>query len=164
MSELLTDTEKQVIASIQGDMPIVERPYEQIAGRLGMSEARLLEILRDLVDRGIIRRFGATLRHQKSGFRANAMVAWQVDETRIDAVGELMASFQAVSHCYRRDPTDEWPYNLYTMVHGQNEADCRQTAEKMARDAAVDRYELLFSRRELKKTSMQYFREGKDEV
>jgi DNA-binding Lrp family transcriptional regulator len=163
MSELLTDTEKQVIASIQGDMPVVERPYEQIAGRLGMSEARLLEILRDLVDRGIIRRFGATLRHQKSGFRANAMVAWQVDETRIDAVGELMASFQAVSHCYRRDPTDEWPYNLYTMVHGQNEADCRQTAEKMARDAAVDRYELLFSRRELKKTSMQYFREVKSE-
>jgi DNA-binding Lrp family transcriptional regulator len=164
MSELLTDTEKQVIASIQGDMPIVERPYEQIAGRLGISEARLLEILRDLVDRGIIRRFGATLRHQKSGFRANAMVAWQVDETRIDAVGTLMASFQAVSHCYRRDPTDEWPYNLYTMVHGQDEADCRQTTEKMARDAAVDRYELLFSRRELKKTSMQYFREGKDEV
>jgi len=164
MSELLTDTEKQVIASIQGDMPIVERPYEQIASRLGMSEARLLEILRDLVDRGIIRRFGATLRHQKSGFRANAMVAWQVDETRIDAVGKLMASFQAVSHCYRRDPTDEWPYNLYTMVHGQDEADCRQTAEKMARDAAVDRYELLFSRRELKKTSMQYFREVKSEV
>ncbi|KJS33122.1 MAG: transcriptional regulator [Desulfatitalea sp. BRH_c12] len=161
---MLTDTEKQVIASIQGDMPIVERPYEQIASRLGMSEARLLEILRDLVDRGIIRRFGATLRHQKSGFRANAMVAWQVDETRIDAVGKLMASFQAVSHCYRRDPTDEWPYNLYTMVHGQDEADCRQTAEKMARDAAVDRYELLFSRRELKKTSMQYFREVKSEV
>ena len=154
---VLTDLEKQVIASIQGDMPITERPYQAIAGRLGIEERQLLDVLRNLVDRGIIRRFGATLRHQKSGYQANVMVAWQVAEARIEDVGRIMASFRAVSHCYRRNPTDQWPFNLYTMVHGKDEAGCRKTAEQMAGKAGVETYSMLFSRRELKKTSMTYF-------
>ena len=153
----LTELEKQVIAAIQSDMPIVERPYQQIAAQLSIEETRLLEILKDLVRRGVIRRFGATLRHQKSGYAANAMVAWQVGEERIDAVGREMAGFRAVSHCYRRDSTPQWPYNLYTMVHGKDEADCRRTADRMAAKTGIRKFILLFSRRELKKTSMKYF-------
>jgi siroheme decarboxylase len=158
MAEQLTELEKRVIATVQGDMPVVARPYEHIATQLAISEENLLAILNHLVERGIIRRFGATLRHQKSGFQSNAMVAWRVDEARIEAVGKIMASFRAVSHCYRRDPTPKWPYNLYTMVHGKDEDGCRNTARKMAEKAEVQEYELLFSRRELKKTSMQYFK------
>ena len=105
----------------------------------------------------MIRRFGATLRHQKSGFQANAMTAWQVDEARIEEVGRIMAAFRAVSHCYRRDPAEDWPYNLYTMIHGRSEDDCRETARRIAEKAGVTTYQLLFSRRELKKISMTYF-------
>ena len=154
---MLSDLEKRIIAAIQGDLTVESRPYRRIAAQLQVSETTLLETLADLCRRGVIRRFGATLRHQKSGFAANAMVAWQVDEERIDAVGRTMASFKAVSHCYRRNPTGDWPYNLYTMVHANDEDACRETARQMARRAAVDTYTLLFSRRELKKTSMQYF-------
>lgn len=157
MPEPVTELEKRIIASIQGDMPAVERPYRQIAADLGIEEQQLLGILQRLVRRGVIRRFGATLRHQKSGFSANAMTAWLVDEEHMDAVGAIMASFKEVSHCYRRDPTPEWRYNLYTMIHGKSEDDCRRTAEKMAHKAGVKTYALLFSRRELKKTSMKYF-------
>jgi DNA-binding Lrp family transcriptional regulator len=85
------------------------------------------------------------------------MTAWVVAEERMDEVGRLMASFKEVSHCYRRDPTPEWKYNLYTMIHGTDEDHCRRTAEKMAEMAHVGTYALLFSRRELKKTSMKYF-------
>ncbi len=154
---LLTDLEKKVIASIQGDIPIVPQPYRVLADSIGISEETLLETLQALTERGVIRRFGATLRHQKSGFQANAMTAWQVDEDRIEAVGQIMASFRAVSHCYRRDPAEDWPYNLYTMIHGKDEADCRRTARKMAEKSGVKTYMLLFSRRELKKISMTYF-------
>ena len=157
MPRPITDLEKRVIASIQGDMPVVERPYQRIAAGLSITEEQLLEVLKDLIQRGVIRRFGATLRHQKSGFRANAMTAWLVAEERIDEVGRIMASFKAVSHCYRRDPTPEWKYNLYTMIHGKDEDHCRKTAQKMAAKADVSTYALLFSRRELKKTSMKYF-------
>jgi siroheme decarboxylase len=159
MTEQLTDLDKRVIASIQGDIPLVEQPYVHIAAELGIEEEQLLAVLRDLVRRGIIRRFGATLRHQKSGFDSNVMVAWQVDEDRIEEVGHIMASFKAVSHCYRRNPTSRWPFNLYTMIHGKSEAGCRRTAETMARKACLQTYQMLFSRRELKKTSMQYFKD-----
>ncbi|HSO19962.1 MAG TPA: Lrp/AsnC family transcriptional regulator [Desulfosarcina sp.] len=154
---MLTELEKKVIASIQGDMPIVARPYQVLAEEIGIPEETLIQILQDLTERGIIRRFGATLRHQKSGFQANAMTAWQVAEDRIEAVGRIMASFREVSHCYRRDPAEGWPYNLYTMIHGKDEADCRDTARRMSAKAGVETYKLLFSRRELKKISMTYF-------
>ena len=154
---MLTELEKKIIASIQNDIALTERPYLEISERLGISEQMLLQMLKGLCDKGVIRRFGATIRHQKSGFEANAMVAWKVEEDRVDEVGELMASFKEVSHCYQRNPTDEWPYNLYTMIHGNDEASCRDTACKLSEKASVNSYSLLFSRRELKKTSMEYF-------
>ena len=154
---MLTELEKKIIASIQGDIPVISRPYLEISKKLKISEETLLKILKDLCDRGVIRRFGATIRHQKSGFAANAMVAWIVDEKRLEKVGEKMSSFKEVSHCYRRNPTAQWPYNLYTMVHANNEDTCREIARTMSSETRVENYKLLFSRRELKKTSMKYF-------
>jgi DNA-binding Lrp family transcriptional regulator len=160
---MLTDLEKKIVASIQEDMAITERPYLEISAKLGISERKLLETLQSLCDRGIIRRFGATLRHQKTGFTANAMAAWRVDEDRVEDVGRRLASFKQVSHCYRRNPAASWPYNLYTMIHANDEASCRQTARHMAQKAGVATYSLLFSRKELKKTSMVYFPSDEDD-
>lgn len=161
---MLTDLEKHVIAVMQGDMPVVGQPYAHIAAQVGIDEDQLLNVLNRLAERGVMRRFGATLRHQKSGFTANAMTAWQVPEERIEAVGNTMAGFKAVSHCYRRDPKPDWPYNLYTMIHAKDEAGCRQAAKKMAEETGVQTYTLLFSRRELKKTSMTYFKNESSEA
>ncbi len=157
---MLTDLEKQVIASVQGDLPVSAHPYSEIAARLGVSEDLVLQTLKDLCDRGVIRRFGATIRHQRSGFNANAMVAWCVDEKCVEEAGEIFAAFMEVSHCYRRDPASNWPYNLYTMVHANDEVACRSIAHKMSEKTHVTEYTLLFSRKELKKTSMAYFAEG----
>ena len=154
---MITEIEKKIIAAIQGDIPITERPYLAISKEIGVDEETLLNMLQHLVKTGVIRRFGATLRHQKSGFKANAMVAWLVDEDRITDVGEMMAGFKEVSHCYQRSPAKDWPYNLYTMIHALSEESCRNIARKMSEKANVNEYSLLFSRRELKKTSMKYF-------
>lgn len=154
---MLSELEKKVIASVQGDIPVTERPFLDIAEKLGVSEQDVIEALSRLDEQGILRRFGATLKHQKSGFRANAMVAWRVDESRIEKVGPKMASFKEVTHCYRRDPHAQWPYNFYTMVHAKDEASCYEAAARMSEAAGETEYHLLFSRRELKKTSMQYF-------
>ncbi len=154
---MLTDLEKKIIASIQGDIPICERPYREIARKIGVDEDTVLSVLKDLNDRGMIRRFGATLRHQNSGFSANAMVAWQVPEDRVEEVGQKMAENPAISHCYRRDPVERWPYNLYTMIHAGDPETCRAIAGKISEQTGVAEYAVLFSRKELKKTSMQYF-------
>ena len=158
----LSDLEKKIIAAIQGDIPITERPYQELAEKLGIPEDLLLQKLKALDDQGVIRRFGATLRHQKSGFSANAMAAWQVTEDRVVEVGEKMAAFKEVSHCYRRDPTSQWPYNLYTMVHARDMASCKDIVRKMSEETSITEYIILFSRKELKKTSMEYFSEETD--
>lgn len=156
---MLSDDEKKVIAAIQGDIPLDPRPYKILAEGMGMEEEDFLAILKSLNDRKLIRRYGATLRHQKSGFAANAMVAWKAPEDRILAIGEIMSGFEAVSHCYRRDPKPGWPYNLYTMVHARTQESCRDTVADMAQTAGLQDYTMLFSIRELKKTSMRYFDE-----
>ncbi|HDL08527.1 MAG TPA: Lrp/AsnC family transcriptional regulator, partial [Desulfobacteraceae bacterium] len=122
---MLTELEKKIISLIQGDIPVTKRPYLELANRLMISENQLLQKLKDLCNRGIIRRFGATIRHQKSGFEANAMVAWRVAEDRVDEVGKKLASYRQVTHCYRRNPSDNWPYNIYTMIHAKNEDTCK---------------------------------------
>lgn len=154
---MLNATEKSVVAAIQGDIPVTARPYAELAARSGLTEEAFLATLRDLKARGYIRRFGATLRHQKSGYAANAMGAWRVGEDRVEAIGRHMAAQRQISHCYRRNPTPEWPYNLYTMIHADCEANCHAIARAIARETGIDDYLLLFSRRELKKTSMTYF-------
>ena len=153
----LTETEKKIISLIQAEIPITRRPYLELGKEIGVEEEVVMKTLMQLQDEGVIRRFGATIRHQVSGFGANAMVAWQVEEDRIDEVGKMMAAFEGVSHCYNRSPVKVWPYNLYTMIHEKTEEGCYKMAEVMATMTSVKNYTLLFSREELKKTSMKYF-------
>ncbi len=159
---MLNEQEKKVIAAIQGDIPVCEHPYRVLADRIGLSEDAFLATLADLRRRDLIRRFGATLRHQKSGYSANAMGAWQVAEKRVEEVGQIMAACRQISHCYRRNPSGDWPYNLYTMIHAQSEDACWEIARGIAEQASVENFTLLFSRRELKKTSMRYFSTDND--
>jgi hypothetical protein len=85
------------------------------------------------------------------------MVAWIVPENRIKEVGEMLAEFREVTHCYHRRPQKDWRYNLYTMIHGSSRDECRKTAQRMSQASGTDDYVLLFSEKEFKKTSMQYF-------
>jgi len=154
---MIDHRDKEVISLIQGDLPLHPRPFAVLAERIGITEDELLQRVRDLKKRGVIRRFGATLRHQEAGFRSNAMVAWLVPEERISEAGKIMAGFREVSHCYQRKPQGDWPYNLYTMIHGATRGKCHHIAEKMALAVGIRDYVLLFSEKEFKKTSMAYF-------
>ncbi len=153
----LTDLEKKIIALLQTDIPVTKRPFLEMAEKIGITEDEFLKVLNDLNSRTMIRRFGATLKHQKSGYKANAMVAWQIPEDRVEEVGAVMATFREVTHCYRRNPAPGWENNLYTMVHGATEEDCYAIVDKISKAIKEDAYTLLFSRQELKKTSMKYF-------
>ena len=154
---MIDEVDKKVIQLIQGDLPLNRRPFGVLAEKAGISEEEFVERVASLKKRGIIRRFGATLRHQEAGFSSNAMVAWIVPEERIEEVGKTMAKFRAVTHCYQRKTVKAWPYNLYTMIHGDDREECRELAKKMSRKAGIQDYILLFSEKEFKKTSMKYF-------
>ena len=155
----MSDLEKSIIRELTGDLPVTSQPFAPIARQLGISQRRLLNIVKRLKDEGYIRRFGATLRHRNSGFSANAMVVWKIPDEKINEVGQVMASFNEVTHCYHRRPEGNWNYNLFTMIHGAGEEACHSLAEKISRATGIVDYKLLFSQRELKKTTMRYFYE-----
>ena len=153
----LTKDDKKLIRRIQGDLPITLTPFKPLAKRLGLQEEEFLGRVHNFLRRCMIRRFGAILRHQKAGYQGNAMVVWKVPEDQIPQVSRAMISFPNVSHCYLRTPLPHWPYNIYTMVHGRGDADCRLAAKEIAKATGLKDYRLLFSRREHKKSSMRYF-------
>ncbi len=153
----LSSRDRRLLAQIQGDLPLCLSPFAAIGKKAGWEENELLRRIRQFIRRGMIRRFGAILRHQKAGYRGNAMVVWKVPEERVDKVSRFMTSFPRVSHCYLRSTHPSWPFNIYTMVHGRNERECLQTAQRISKKTGIRDYRVLFSRREHKKSSMEYF-------
>jgi DNA-binding Lrp family transcriptional regulator len=154
---MIEDIDKKIISQIQKDLPVHPKPFALMAEKIGISEEVFIERVQHLKKEGIIRRFGATLRHQEAGFKANAMIAWKAPEDIISAMGKTLARYRVVSHCYHRAPKGDWPYNLYTMVHGGSRNECREIAERMSSATGLTEYAVLFSEKEFKKTSMEYF-------
>jgi DNA-binding Lrp family transcriptional regulator len=155
----LSDVELSTIRVVQDDLPVVEHPFAAYGERIGagIGEDDVLALLRSLKDRKLMRRFAAVMNHRSAGFKANAMGVWAVPEAELDALGPQMASFAAVSHCYRRPTYDDWPYSVFTMIHGRSARDCEATVEAIRTETGVDEYCLLWSVKEYKKVRLRYF-------
>lgn len=135
------------INSLSKDIPHTLTPFSD----LGID---ISEIWGDL-DREIMRRFGAVLRHQQAGFDANAMVCFSVKDA--DTAGKVLAENPHVSHCYERSPFEGFPYNVYAMFHGQSEAELEQSICSAVSALNGPEHAVLTSLKELKKTSFVYF-------
>ena len=143
-------------------MPITERPYKAIADSLGTTEEEVIAKINEFREKGYIRRFGATLRHREAGIMANGMGIWIVSKEDVQRVGKIMASFKEVTHCYERPTFSDWPYNVYTMIHGKTREDCEAVAKRISEAAGIKDYKMLYSTKEFKKTSMKYFEDGEE--
>jgi DNA-binding Lrp family transcriptional regulator len=153
----VTERDKMVIRELQEDLPIVARPFSALADRIGMTEDELFGTMHGLVERGFMRRMAAILYHRRAGFRANGMGVWAVSEDDVVEIGEEMASFQNVSHCYRRPTYPDWPYNVFTMVHGQSVEQCEEILAAISKKTGVSEYISLYSTREYKKTRTKFY-------
>jgi DNA-binding Lrp family transcriptional regulator len=151
----LNDDEKTMVRYFQDRFTIEENPFERAANSLHMSESRIINTINSWLDEGVIRRFGARLDHRSAGYTANCLVAWKGGD--IDSLGRLFASMPRVSHCYRRKPCEEFPYELYTMVHASSERELEDLLFRMTSLAPKTGYITLKTLKELKKTTMKYF-------
>lgn len=149
----------RVVAALQDGIPLVERPFAELARRLEIDEAELLASTRALLERGDIRRFGAVLAHRALGWSHNAMCVFAVDSAAAEAAGERLAELPFVTLCYqRRAAPPRWPYTLYCMIHGKSADDVRTHAEEAARRvglAEVPR-DVLISTRCFKQRGARY--------
>jgi DNA-binding Lrp family transcriptional regulator len=159
----LSDLELATIRVVQHDLPTVERPFAAYATLIADSlqspvdEADVLATLQRFKERKLMRRFAAVMNHRSAGFKANAMGVWAVPDDQLDAIGPQMAEFSAVSHCYRRPTYEDWPYSVFTMVHGRTARDCEATIEAIRTETGIDEYCLLWSVKEYKKVRLEYF-------
>ena len=154
---IITELDKKIIQCLQGDLPLSPYPYRELATQLGIEEELLLSKIQSYLSKGIMRRFGAALKHRNIGYKANAMGVWEVDSQHTDKIGKIMAGYKEVSHCYERPTYPRWPYNMFTMIHGHSQEDCEKVAQQISEATGVVNYMLLYSSQELKKSSMKYF-------
>jgi DNA-binding Lrp family transcriptional regulator len=152
----LSPEDKLVVNELQRDLPLSSRPFIEMSGRTGMSEEQFLEQCHSLLERGIMRRYGAAVNHRQAGYTANAMTCWKVPSEKIDKIGQHLALLREVSHCYERETSLKWPYNLYAMIHGKERRTCQEIAEEISRNFGIEDFLVLFSTRELKKTRIIY--------
>lgn len=159
--ELLEPDAKQqrIIRAIQSNLPLASRPFKSLSAEHGLAEGDLLEFLTSQKGKSV-RKYVATFHHRRLGVKSNAMTCWQVDESRITDVGALMLTDTAVSHCYSRDVAPGFPYNLYTMLHGPDMTFVGDSAQRLSELSGCNKYIMLESTREFKKTRLRYFTEA----
>jgi DNA-binding Lrp family transcriptional regulator len=158
----LSDLEVATIRIVQDDLPLVERPFAAQGEMIGATEDEVLDLLASFKERKLMRRFAAVMNHRSAGYKANAMGVWADPDGALDDLGPKMAGFARVSHCYRRPIYDDWPYSLFTMVHGMNARECEETIAAIRDESGIDEYALLWSVKEYKKTRVKYFTDDWD--
>jgi DNA-binding Lrp family transcriptional regulator len=153
----LTPLHIKAIKELQKDIDIVSEPFKSAIDKLNLTYEEFFNIANELKEAGVMRRFATILNHRKAGFSANAMSVWDVDEDSAKTIGEKLASFSAVSHCYLRPKFKNWPYNLFAMVHAKTKKECDSLIEEMAKEVGVKNYSKLYSTKEFKKQRIVYF-------
>ncbi len=155
----LNDADLPLIAAIQGGLPLSSRPYAAIADQIGASEAKVIERIGELQQLGIIKRLGVVVRHRELGYRANAMVVWDVPDNEVDELGRCLSGFEFVTLCYRRPRhLPQWPYNLFCMIHGRDREAVMEKFRLIIESCGLEDIPkaVLFSRRRFKQRGAIY--------
>lgn len=154
---------EDLIELIQGGLPLVARPYQVIAKRLGWSEELVIEKLKTMIDNGTIKRLGVVVRHHELGYRANAMVVWNVPDDIVDQVGARLGMQDCVTLCYQRPRMlPNWPYNLFCMVHGRGREEVMECINTLTEGLQLEAipHTVLFSGRRFKQRGAIYRNRG----
>lgn len=151
--------DKALIAIVQGGLPLCERPYAVIAQQLGLEEQTVIQRLQTMQQQGAIKRFGVVVRHHELGYRANAMVVFDIPDDRVAQLGHCIGKFEYVTLCYRRPRVmPNWPYNLFCMIHGKDRDAVMQHVQQLLDRCGLRgvQHAVLFSKRRFKQRGAVY--------
>lgn len=158
MTRALGPEDRAIVAATQAGLPLVERPYLEVARQTGLTEAEVMVRIGQLIDAGVIRRIGIVPNHYALGLRHNAMTVWDVEDSDISRLGALVGALPFVTHCYRRPRREPfWHYNLFAMVHGHSADEVEQKRAEIAEllGTSCRSNDVLMSTRVLKKTGLR---------
>jgi DNA-binding Lrp family transcriptional regulator len=153
------DLTEALIAVISEGLPLVKRPYAEIARQLNCSETDVIDGIGHIISCGSLKRFGVVVRHRKLGYRANGMVVWDIPSSRVAEIGHCIGQYSFVTLCYQRPRRlPEWPYNLFTMIHGRDRDSVIEQVGFIVQQCGLQdiSHEILFSKRCFKQRGANY--------
>ena len=152
-----SDEQRRAVRALQVDLPVSPDPFAAPAASQSLDADMLLVHAADFLSTGWMRRYAAAIDHRAAGAEANVMVAWQVSEPAADVAGAGCARIPAVSHCYLRAAAGDWPYNLYTMIHGRSREDCEMTIGEIVATTPLEQRAEFWTKHEFKKRRVRLF-------
>ena len=151
------DFDMALISFLQAGIPIEADPYREISEKLGLSRQEIISRIKKLHEDRIIRRVGASIVPSKLGYEANGMVVCEVSSDKISQIGEYVASLKEITHCYERKTIPNiWNYNVFFMIHGLSRSSVEEYVSNLMKKLGINNFEILFSVKELKKTSVMF--------
>ncbi len=128
----LDAVDRQIIAKMQGEFPLCERPYAAVAEVLGIPEGDLLSRLQRLLDTRVLTRFGPMMQVERMG-GAFVLAALAVPEARYDAVAALVNALPQVAHNYRR----EHAFNMWFVLATETPAGIAEAIARIEGDTGL---------------------------
>jgi DNA-binding Lrp family transcriptional regulator len=128
----MDDIDRAIINIIQSDFPITARPYREISERVHVGEEEVLERIRILKKKGIIRRIGGNFDSRRLNF-ASTLCAAKVPEEDIEVFVEAVNQYPGVTHNYLRDHE----YNVWFTFIAPNMGYIRHALEQISRTTGV---------------------------
>jgi DNA-binding Lrp family transcriptional regulator len=128
----LDAVDRQIIDKLQGGFPLCDRPYAEVAGRLGIAEEELLQRLERLLADKILTRFGPMVHIERMG-GAFVLAALAVPEARYDEVTALVNALPQVAHNYRREHT----LNMWFVLATETPAGIADAVARIERDTGL---------------------------
>ncbi|HET8870938.1 MAG TPA: Lrp/AsnC family transcriptional regulator [Aquabacterium sp.] len=158
--ESIAADDRPLAAAIEEGLPITEWPYAQWARQINWTEQSVLNKIHEWVEAGVLRRWGAIVRHHELGVAANAMTVFNVPDEQLTEHGQQLARQTGITLCYARHRDEGWPYNLYCMVHGRSPSETLFCIEQARQQTGLHRFDhaVLFSTERFKQTGGRYFR------
>lgn len=126
MANLLDATDALLLRRLHGGFPLGERPYAEVAGELGLTEAEVLARLARLLDDGVLTRFGPLFQIERAGGQF-VLAAMQVPEARFEAVAAQVNALPEVAHNYRR----EHRFNMWFVLACDSPEAARAACERI---------------------------------
>jgi DNA-binding Lrp family transcriptional regulator len=158
-------SETALIGAVQQGLPLVSRPFAKIGEGIGLSEGEVIAGLAQLQEQGVIKRIGVVVRHHELGYRANAMVVWDIPDDLISALGHCIGKFDFVTLCYQRPRRlPAWRYNLFCMIHGRDRDEVLNLVAQLEEQCGLHDvpHEVLFSQRRFKQCGARYVASGQE--
>jgi DNA-binding Lrp family transcriptional regulator len=145
--------DKDILRRLAGNIDSGLEPFKPLATSLKISEDELLSRLEDMHQRGYLKRIAPILYHHKTAYKYNALTAWNIPADKVDFFADILMSIEGISHVYERERCDNWPYNMYGMLHALDEPTVHDIVGKLAKLSNGAPHKVIYTTKEWKKTS-----------